>query len=336
MRLSIIVPAYNVAAYIEKCIRSLEDQDIPKKDYEIIVTNDGSPDDCQTIVERLQKEFSNIVLINQQNQGVSMARNNAIAIAKGKYVLPIDPDDYLVANCLKAVIDQAESNEFDVLYCAFEIFDVNNQSIWRTDYSSLSNRIDIGYDGYFAIRGSKVKDPDRSWAIIYRLDLLKKFNLSYPKDVPYLEDGLFLIKIFACADRVGYSNFDFYQRTNRPGSATNSDLFSSDKAINGFILAAIDLKKFSDINILNHEQTKLFNHGIANFVLLSLFPSVKFGLLTRFQKTYIKLKSYGFKKIDTCGVRYSYKWYAKAYNISPYIFLFLYAIEKFRLKYLVN
>jgi glycosyltransferase involved in cell wall biosynthesis len=68
MRLSIIIPAYNVADYIEKCIRSLEDQDIPKEDYEIIVTKDGSPDDCQAIIERLQKEFTNIVLINQENQ----------------------------------------------------------------------------------------------------------------------------------------------------------------------------------------------------------------------------------------------------------------------------
>lgn len=61
MRLSIIIPAYKVADYIEKCIRSLEEQDIPKSDYEIIVTNDGSPDNCREIVEKLQEEFSNII-----------------------------------------------------------------------------------------------------------------------------------------------------------------------------------------------------------------------------------------------------------------------------------
>ena len=63
-KISIIIPAYKVAGYIEKCIRSLENQDLSKDDYEIIVTNDGSPDNCREIVESLQQEFSNIVLIN--------------------------------------------------------------------------------------------------------------------------------------------------------------------------------------------------------------------------------------------------------------------------------
>ncbi|MDV7401681.1 glycosyltransferase, partial [Arthrospira platensis SPKY1] len=103
----------------------------------------------------LQSEFPNIVLINQKNQGVSMARNNALAIAKGTYMMPIDPDDYVVPNCFKRALEQAESHKLDVLYCAFEIFDVNHQSTWRTDYSQLIDRVDSGYDGYFAVRGIK-------------------------------------------------------------------------------------------------------------------------------------------------------------------------------------
>ena len=105
MLLSIIVPAYKVEGYIERCIRSLEDQDLSKEQYEIIITNDGSPDRCKEIVESLQDEFPNIILINQENQGVSMARNNAMAIAKGKYILPIDPDDYVVPNSFIKIIN---------------------------------------------------------------------------------------------------------------------------------------------------------------------------------------------------------------------------------------
>ena len=77
-RLSIIIPMYNVASYVERCIRSLENQDIPKEDYELICINDGSPDNCKEIIVRLQKEFSNIILIDQENQGVSRARNNGV------------------------------------------------------------------------------------------------------------------------------------------------------------------------------------------------------------------------------------------------------------------
>jgi glycosyltransferase involved in cell wall biosynthesis len=336
MLLSIIVPAFKVADYIEKCIRSLEDQDVPKEDYEIIVTNDGSPDDCQEIVERLQKEFSNIVLINQENQGVSMARNNAIAVAKGKYMMPIDPDDYVVTNCLRGVIDQAETDELDVLYCSFEIFDVNHQSIFRTDYAKLTNRIDIGYDGFFTVKGPNTKDPNRSWAILYRMGLVQKFQLWYPKDVPILEDGLFLIKIFTVANRVGYSNADFYQRTTRLGSAINSDMGSSDYAINGFVLATIDLRNFASNNNFNKNQIALINHGMANFILLALFPSVRFELLERFRKTCSQLKSLGFNKINTLGVKDCYNSYAKAYNISSYLFFLLYSKDKFKQKFLIN
>ena len=234
-KLSIIVPAYKVEAYIEKCIRSLEDQDLPKEKYEIIVINDGSPDRCREIVEELQKELSNIILINQKNQGVSMARNNGIAIAKGKYIMPIDPDDYVLPNSFGRIIMRAFTDNLDVLYLGFDILDADGTLEWSTDYKRLKGEIYDGVGGYFASRGNTVRDPDRSWAILYRKALLDQFNIGYPKNVPYLEDGLFLLKVFSVAKRVGFEDHQFYQRTTRPGSATNSDLFFSDKAINGFI-----------------------------------------------------------------------------------------------------
>jgi glycosyltransferase involved in cell wall biosynthesis len=83
MKLSVIIPVYNVEEYIEKCILSLQHQDIPEADYELIITNDGSPDNSLSIIRNLKKSYSNIVLIDQENQGVSIARNNAIARATG-------------------------------------------------------------------------------------------------------------------------------------------------------------------------------------------------------------------------------------------------------------
>ena len=103
-RLSVVIPMYNVEPYVERCIRSLLQQDLPLNDYEIICVNDGSPDRSGEIVERLQKEYSNIILINQQNQGVSRARNRGIHEAGSKYVLFIDPDDYIRENTLNMVL----------------------------------------------------------------------------------------------------------------------------------------------------------------------------------------------------------------------------------------
>jgi glycosyltransferase involved in cell wall biosynthesis len=327
LRLSIIVPAYKVEDYIEKCIRSLEDQDIPKTDYEIIVTNDGSPDRCKEIVESLQQEFSNIVLVDQENQGVSMARNNAIAIAKGRYVMPIDPDDYVVPQLLKSILDRTESDHLDVLVLGFEIFDPRGTSIWKTDYRQQESQVYSGVEGYFASRGYEIRDPDRSWAILYRNEMLQQHQLQYPKDVPFLEDGCFLLKVFAVANQVGFSNINFYQRTTSEGSATVSGVFYSDKAIDGFLKAAANLKIFAHSCELTFIQQGLLNHGIVKYIVLSISQDVSIRSFGRFIATLDKLKAKGFSKLSTSGVRGSYKTYARWYNISPYFFFVQYAKE---------
>jgi glycosyltransferase involved in cell wall biosynthesis len=322
MRLSIIIPAYNVAGFIEKCIRSLEAQDIPTTDYEIIVTNDGSPDNCKEIVENLQKEFSNLILINQENQGVSMARNNAIARARGQYILPIDPDDYVLPNCFSRILDHADRINCDVFYLGFEIFDSEHKSIWKSDYQSQKNKIYSGLEGYFAARGYEVKDPDRSWGILFRKQLLDTFAINYPKNVPYLEDGLFLAKVFVVAQSVAFDNMIFYQRTTRKGSATNSRLFFSEKTLQGFIYAIQDINEFGNRQHLIKEQTQLINHVIAKFVLLSLSPSMGSFKFADYFKVIAILKKAGLGKLETDGLRFLYKKHIEMYNFSKLLFPF--------------
>ena len=313
---------YNVAPYVARCLQSLGDQDIPFEEYEIICINDGSPDNCSEVVRSLQKEIPNIILLEQENQGVSMARNNGIAIAKGKYMMPIDPDDYVVRNCLKQVLDQAEQNNLDILYAAFEIFDANHKSIWRTNYEHLVHQVDNGQDGYFAVRGAKVIDPDRSVAMLFKMNLLKKYKLNYPQEVPYLEDGLFVGKVLAVANRVGYSNADFYQRTTRAGSATNSNLFYTKKALDGFIKAAVDVKQFVKKNDISHLQNGLLNHLIVKFVLLAIIPFINYKRIIKLHSVISELQKNNLSKLDILGVyEIPYTAYAKMYNISPYYFV---------------
>ena len=327
MRLSIIVPAYKVANFLEKCIRSLEDQDIPKSEYEIIVTNDGSPDHCKEIVENLQNEFSNLILINQENQGVSMARNNAIAVAKGTYILPIDPDDYVVPNSFQKVLLKAERQDLDILFLGFEIFDAAGNSIWKTDYREKEKSLYNGSDGYFISRGIEVKDPDRSWGILFKRQLLEQYELTYPKNVPYLEDGLFLAKVFAVAQVVGLDDALFYQRTTRPGSATNSKLFYSEKAIQGFINAIQDIKYFGSRHEFKQEQKLLINHVVAKFTILPLTSIIGQKNIGNYYKFITRLKENNLNKINVEGLRLDYLKIAKIYNRSPLLFFFYYPIS---------
>jgi glycosyltransferase involved in cell wall biosynthesis len=327
MKLSIIVPVYNVAEYIEKCILSLQDQDIVKEDYEIIVVNDGSPDSSAEVVRRLQGIYNNIILLEQENQGVSMARNNAIAIARGNYLMPIDPDDYIVPNSLMMVLDKAINQDLDVLYLGFDILDNKNNLIWKSPFKDLENKIFPGIEGYFAARGKQVMDPDRSVAILYRRALLEDFSISYTKDVPYLEDGLFLAKVFCHCRRCAFDSSPFYQRTTRPGSATHSKLVHSEKALAGFLKAAEDLRTFRRLHGLKNEQNKLVNHVIAKFILLPVTSCAGSRDLRAFRKVKDKIRTLGFNKLDLAGCREIYYKYGVHYNRSINWFFLYYSSQ---------
>jgi glycosyltransferase involved in cell wall biosynthesis len=325
IKLSIIIPMHNVAPYVARCLKSLANQDIPFADYEIICINDGSPDNCSEIVRELQKRIPNIILLEQENKGVSVARNNGIAIAKGKYMMPIDPDDYVVPNCLKHILDRAEQNNLDVLYAAFEIFDKNEKSVWRTDYSAIATKIDNGQEGYFTVRGQNVMDPDRSFAILFNMNLLRDFKLKYPQDVPYLEDGLFIGKVFAVAKRVGYSNEDFYQRTTRDGSATNSNLFYTKKATDGFINALFDIKQSLSNNKILYPQ--LLEHLVGKFILLTVWSDCEQLFFISYLKKVTKLKPY-LSLVDHSNLRYNYSQMFKLFKFSPVLFFVFFRFIK--------
>ena len=321
-RLSIIIPMYNVATYVERCIRSLEDQDIPKEEYELICVNDGSPDNCREIVEQLQQEFSNIVLINQENQGVSIARNNAMDRASGKYLLMIDPDDYVDNNSLSRVLKTPDEYQAQVSFLGFSFLN-EDSSLGKAVLNEVQmGKVFPGTEAYYIARGDGRTDPDRTWAILYEREFINKYNLRYLPNVPYLEDGELIARIMCLAERCIFDGHSFYQRTTRPGSATNSNLFYSAKSINGFILAAINLKNFQQDHKLNEKQIAFLYKPIAKFVILALTPYVGKYDIIGFIRMRNKLKKLGLIKLNPNNMSIGYKKRARALNFSSLAFFF--------------
>ena len=101
MYLSIIVPVYNVEKYIRPCLESIFFQGLNEKDYEVIVVNDGTRDRSMEVVDSFQTAHSNMTIIHQENQGLSIARNTGMKHAKGDYIAFLDSDDILAKNSLK-------------------------------------------------------------------------------------------------------------------------------------------------------------------------------------------------------------------------------------------
>lgn len=322
-RLSIIVPMYNVEPFVEKCLCCLEDQDILSEEYEIIFVNDGSPDNSRDVVIRYQKKFDNIVLIDQENKGVSAARNIGIERAKGKYILFIDPDDYVETNSFGHALDAADEMKSQVSFLGFTVLNENGSIKNMVLNINTHYQIKSGIEAYIMSHIKDRPDPDRIYGILFDTVFLNRNNLRFLHGVPYLEDGELITRILCLADRCIFIRGSFYWRTIRPGSATNSTLFYSKLAINGFVKSAKNMRDFRDTMTLLPTQIEFMNQPIVKYVTLSISATGGFHNIKKFIKLYSTLKKNDFKNLKIEGCNNEYKKLGSLYNYSGFI-LYLY------------
>jgi glycosyltransferase involved in cell wall biosynthesis len=331
-RLSVIVPIYNIEPYVERCIRSLEVQNIPKIEYELICINDGSRDNSREIILKLQKEFDNIILIDQENQGVSVARNNGIDRAAGKYLMMVDADDYISPNVLKERLDVCEKHDLDVGICGYIILNETSKEEYRYDPGYDQENVLTGIDFFNRHeRGrSEIRDPHRSWAIFLKTSFLNSHGLKYLPGVPYLEDGELMARITCLANKVSVLNGPIYLRTTITGSATQSRLFYSDKARTGFLKSANNLLQFK-LNYCRNEEQKVFmNQSIVHFTILFLTSMEGFKYLKKYSQLFEVLKKGPLNRLETEGCSTFYQKMGRYYNFSIHSFYFNWMLFRFR------
>ncbi len=189
MRLSIILPVYNVAKFIPDCLDSLLCQDIPQSEYEIICVDDGSPDNSAEVIQSYQEKYDNIRLIRQANAGVSTARNNGLTAAQGVYIWFIDPDDYIQANCLGTILSALENANADL--CDFRFIKVEEGSRFSEErkeqvaFSLQSEYYSLGSAGQYIFRKGYWEENGLSFhpSLAYGEDYLIAFQLNYRKHV---------------------------------------------------------------------------------------------------------------------------------------------------------
>lgn len=326
--MSFILPVYNVEPYLEKSILSIRDKNLSFEEYEIIIINDGSTDNSESIVRRLQKKIPNIILINQSNAGVSAARNRGIEMATGEYLVFVDPDDYINANLLKILYERAKRDNLDILLSGRSIVKPNGEIIHKVGYERLEDMI---LDGIAAFYEKDKPYPvfDTCWGRLYRRKLIADYKVDFPVGVIHLEDGVFVRKIFAVASRVGFENCDFYQAFERPGSASRSDIGKSLKAYNGDILSIKNLLNFKEVQSIKKASLELINTGIIKYTLLPLMRAVNardFKMLIYFNR---RLNEENLKPLCLDFVPNGiYLDLAKAYNKSFILFIIKYIIRK--------
>lgn len=217
MKVTVIIPIYNVEAYLTKCIDSVVNQTL--KDIEIILVNDGSTDSSLFIAKRFAEIDKRIIIISQKNAGLSVARNTGLTLAKGEYIFFLDSDDWIEQNTLEVLYQNALANRSDFV-CFRLLFDnqeLNKQTVYGNDFvCEQLNGTDILEDALL------VKNiPTAAWAKMYDQKFLLQNNLKFEPGIVN-EDTLFTIQTACCAQKVTFVNQIFYHAIEREGSISRS------------------------------------------------------------------------------------------------------------------
>lgn len=221
LRLSIIVPVYNVSKYLAKCLDSLICQDLKPEEYEIIVVNDGSTDNSEEISRQYEKKYSNIKVVRQENQGLSGARNTGIKLSNGKYIQFVDSDDYLVPNVLRTLVDKMETDNLDVL--RFNYQNVNENYEVYEPYKEHKPYVDYRDEVCDGLTFLTERLGYACYAVQFLIysDLLKNEGNAFKSGI-YFEDTEWTPRILTQAKRVTSTDLMVYNYLLRQGSITNS------------------------------------------------------------------------------------------------------------------
>lgn len=208
IKISVIVPVYNTSKFLEKCMKSIMEQSF--RDIEIICVNDGSKDNSLEILEKLQKEDNRIIIVNKENGGLTSARNAGLKIAKGKYCLNIDSDDWIEQGYFKALHERAEKDDLDITLSniIFDYLDKPQKNYILNDLKILDTEIITG-DEYINIF-LKENFHGYTWNKLIKTELYKKNNITYNEKIFLFEDVEVILRLSKYALKIGKVNNAFY------------------------------------------------------------------------------------------------------------------------------
>lgn len=214
MKYSFIVPVYNTEKYLKKCLDSLVNQTY--KDFEIIVVNDGSTDESYKIISRYKNKYKNISVINQENEGLSMARNRGVQKSSGKYIIFVDSDDY-VSNKLLEEVDK-KIDDSDIL--RFQIATEDEEYTKINEYHEEGFESMCGYDAFKYLSSYHFVEP--AWCYVIRKNYYIENKFSFKKGVYHEDFGLIPYVIYK-ARKVKSIDFIGYYYIQRNGSIMNNN-----------------------------------------------------------------------------------------------------------------
>ncbi|THD32817.1 MAG: glycosyltransferase [Flavobacterium johnsoniae] len=207
-KVSIIIPVYNSKKFIDECVKSLVNQTL--KEIELIFVNDGSTDNTVEILKNYQKSDPRIIIISQENQGISRARNTGLGIAKGEYIGFCDHDDYINNDMFEILFNIAVNEDVDIVVSKTILGRDNKEIIKKTVFPA-----DVIYDKKFIqekIIPNLLEKEDLFpvWNKIYRRSLIESNEIKFPANRDIEEDNMFNLYAFNKSDKAYFVDYGGY------------------------------------------------------------------------------------------------------------------------------
>lgn len=212
IKLSIIIPMYGVEKYIEKCLMSCINQQGVElgKDYEIICVNDGTKDKSAEIAKCIASQYQNVTVIDQENQGLSAARNNGTALAKGEYIWYVDSDDYVEVDALSHILPMLK-NELDILQIQYRlVYEDGRKS------KDIHNPAPLGVFSGHEVTEQGGLEPPAQFSVL-RSKYLKEYSFHFVKGI-YHEDAEFKPRVTYLANKIAFLDYICYNYLQREGT----------------------------------------------------------------------------------------------------------------------
>lgn len=217
-RLSVIVPVYNVEAYLPRCIDSILSQSF--SDFELILVNDGTRDGSVSIMEVYARKDGRIRLVHKENGGLSSARNAGMDIARGEYVLFIDSDDYIAPGLFQAAVGTAdETGATQVLWNYRRVWSDHKEGPYLSFDEEVIDLAQMGLARYFYDYFMPYRHGQEAWSKLYRMDVIRANGLFFaPNDEIFAEDTLFSAMYLMHTKKIAALKTPYVLYTQREGS----------------------------------------------------------------------------------------------------------------------
>ena len=250
--ISVIVPVYKVEQYLNRCVESIVNQTY--QNLEIILVDDGSPDNCPKVCDEWAEKDSRIKVIHKENDGLANARNSGIKICTGDYVMFVDSDDWIETDMVEFLYNLSVENNADVSRCGFyyNYEDADRQDICESDTSlKRPSRNELIKE---LACGSHVSGV--AWNKLYTAEILK--CIPFDKADGCSEDIMHNYRVFCCYNNVVISDFPKYHYLIRENSITKSE----------FSLGAFDIIRAKRI-ILDGEADNpdVYPYAVKGFII---------------------------------------------------------------------